>query len=75
MDASPTRVGAALSHEYSQVDKDAYDVIFGVKKFYQYVYGREFTIIKDNKAISQIFAPDKGLPILSSNRMRILKSE
>lgn len=55
---------------YSQVDKEAYAVIFGVKKFFQYMYGREFILITDNKTISQIFAPDKGLPVLSATRMQ-----
>lgn len=92
VDASPTGVGAVLSHEfnngverpiqfasrtlnetqqrYSQVDREAFAIIFGVQKFYQYVYGRKFTLITDNKAISQIFSPNKGLPVLSATRMQ-----
>lgn len=53
---------------YNQVDKEAYALIFWVKKFYQYVYGRKFALITDNKAISQIFATDKNLSILSATR-------
>ena len=38
------------SHEvnYSQVDKEGAAVIFGVKKFHQYLLGRRFTIVTDN---------------------------
>lgn len=92
VDASPTGVGAVLSHifdhgvekpiqfasqtlnkvqqKYSQVDREAYAIIFGVKKFYQYIYGRKFILVTDNKAISQIFSPSKGLPTLSATRMQ-----
>lgn len=55
---------------YMQVDKEAYAIIFGVKKFYQYLFGRRFTLVTDNKPVSQILAPDKGLPTLSALRMQ-----
>ncbi|KAL7739922.1 hypothetical protein ACLKA6_003398 [Drosophila palustris] len=59
-----------VQQRYSQIDKEAYAVIFGVRKFYQYIYGRKFTLVTDNKAIAQIFAPNKGLPTLSATRMQ-----
>lgn len=55
---------------YIQVDKEAYAIIFGVKKFYQYLYGRRFILVTDNKAVAQILAPHKGLPTLSALRMQ-----
>lgn len=59
-----------VQQRYSQIDKEAYAVIFGIRKFYQYLYGRKFTLVTDNRAISQIFSPSKGLSTLSSTRMQ-----
>lgn len=55
---------------YAMVDKEAYAIIFGVKKFYQYVYNRQFTLHCDSKPVTQIFANNKGLPVLSATRMQ-----
>lgn len=55
---------------YSQIDKEAYSIIFGIRKFHQYLYGRKFTLITDNKPISQIFSESKGLPTMSAMRMQ-----
>lgn len=51
---------------YSQLVREAYAIIFGIKKIYQYVYARHFILQCDNKPITQIFAPTKGLPTLSA---------
>jgi hypothetical protein len=56
--------------KYSMVDKEAYAIIFGVKKFYQYVYNRQFILHCDSKPVTQIFAQSKGLPVLSATRMQ-----
>lgn len=56
--------------KYSQVDKEAYAIIFGIRKFYQYLYGRRFILVTDNKPVSQIFSETKGLPTLSAMRMQ-----
>ncbi|XP_050515486.1 uncharacterized protein K02A2.6-like [Diabrotica virgifera virgifera] len=55
---------------YSQIDKEAYSIIFGVKKFYNYLCARKFTLLTDHKPLVQIFAPDKSLPVLSATRMQ-----
>ncbi|XP_062714983.1 uncharacterized protein LOC134291358 [Aedes albopictus] len=56
--------------KYSQIDKEAYSIIFGVRKFHQCLYGRRFTLVTDNKPISQIFSESKGLPTMSAMRMQ-----
>lgn len=56
--------------KYSQIDREAYAIIFGVKKFYQYLYGRKFILEIDNKPLSQILSPTKGLPTLTATRMQ-----
>lgn len=59
-----------VQRRYSQIDREAYAVVFGIKKFYQYVYGRKFILVTDNKPVKQIFSPQKGLPTLSATRMQ-----
>lgn len=54
---------------YSQIDKEATAIYWGIKKFFQYVYGRKFILITDNKPLTTIFNPYKSLPALSATRM------
>ncbi|XP_048508069.1 uncharacterized protein K02A2.6-like [Athalia rosae] len=58
------------ARNWAQVDKEAYAIVWAVKRLYQYVYGRKFELITDNRAIQQIFSPDKSLPVFSAMRMQ-----
>lgn len=59
-----------VQKKYAQVDKEAYAIIFGVKKFHQFIYGRRFKLITDCQPLTQIFSPYKGIPVHSANRMQ-----
>ena len=45
-------------------------LIFAVKKFHTYLYGREFTLITDHKPLTTILRPKKGIPPLAAARLQ-----
>ncbi|XP_055623435.1 uncharacterized protein K02A2.6-like [Toxorhynchites rutilus septentrionalis] len=62
----------AMSHteqRYPQIDKEALAIVWAVKKFFNYLYARRFTLVTDNKPLSQILHPTKSLPIMCISRM------
>ena len=55
---------------YAQIDKEAAAIIFGIKKFHPYIYGRKFTLIIDHKPLTTIFSPKSSLPALAAARLQ-----
>lgn len=58
--------------QYSQIQKEATAIVFGVRKYHQYLYGRAepFILRTDHKPLISIFHPDKGIPEVSANRLQ-----
>jgi transposase InsO family protein len=55
---------------YSQLDKEGLAVVFGLKRFHMYLYGRPITILTDNSGIEHIMSPIAPIPTLAAQRLQ-----
>ena len=55
---------------YSQLDKEALSLMFGVRRFHSYLYGRRFMLLTDHKPLTSILHPKQGIPPLAAARMQ-----
>ncbi|KAL0190849.1 hypothetical protein M9458_013547, partial [Cirrhinus mrigala] len=55
---------------YAQIEREALGIVFGVRKFYQYIFGRKFTLLIDHHPLTAIFGPYHGIPSLAASRMQ-----
>ena len=52
---------SATQKRYSQIQKEALSLVYALKKFHQFLYGRKFIVVTDHKPLVTLFAPDKAL--------------
>lgn len=45
-------------------------IVFAIKKFNRYLYGKEFTIVTDHQALSEIFNPSRHTPAVAAARLQ-----
>ncbi|XP_055906656.1 uncharacterized protein K02A2.6-like [Eupeodes corollae] len=55
---------------YSQIEKEALSIIYGITKFHQYLYGRSFELLTDHKPLTTLFNPNKKLPEMTLQRLQ-----
>ena len=68
--AFASRSLAPAEKNYSQLDKEGLAVVFGVKRFHHYLFGRKFTIFSDHKPLQQIFSETRPIPQMASARIQ-----
>ena len=60
----------SAEQKYAQIEREALAIIFAVKRFHQYVYGRDFTLVTDHRPLCKILGPKEGIPLLAAARMQ-----
>ena len=54
---------------YSQIEKEGLSCVFGVKKFYPYLFGRKFTLITDHRPLLSLLNGQKPRSVHASARI------
>ena len=68
--AYASRSLSTVERKYSQLDKEALAILFGVSKFHHYLYGRHFIIYSDHKPLMHILNQSKAVPVMASARLQ-----
>ena len=53
-----------------QIEKEALGIVFGVRKFQRYLYGRTFHLLTHHKQLVTILGPKTAVPTLAAARMQ-----
>ena len=61
---------SSAEQNYSQIEKEALSLIFGVKKFHNFLYSQSFKLITDHIPLLTIFGPKKGIPIMAARHLQ-----
>ena len=59
----------STQRKYSQIQKEALAIVFALKKFHHFLYGRKFVLVTDHKPRLALFGPTKETPVLAANRL------
>ena len=68
--AYASRTLSPAEKNYAQLEKEGLAIIFGVKKFHYYLYGRNFVIESDHQPLSYLFNEKKGISQTASSRIQ-----
>jgi len=67
--ANVSKTLTETQRHYSQIQKEALAIVFGLNKFHQFLYGRKFILVTDHKPLLALFGPSKATPALAANRL------
>ena len=56
--------------KYSQIEKEALSLVWGVKKFQTHLEGRHFTLVTDHQPLKYIMDPGKAVPVTAAARIQ-----
>ena len=65
-----SRTLSPAEKNYSQLDKEAAAIMFGVRKFHTYLYRRRFKIYTDHKPLLGLLQSNKAIPTTASPRIQ-----
>ena len=67
--ANASKTLSPTQQRYSQIQREALAVVFGLKKFHHFLYGQKFILVTDHKPLVAMFNPARGTPTMAANRL------
>ena len=61
---------SSAEQNYAQIEREALAIVFAVRRFHQYLYGRTFTLVTDHRPLCKILGEKESIPPLAAARMQ-----
>ena len=68
--AYASRTLTTAEKNYPQMEREALSLVYGIRKFHQYLYGRKFVLVTDHKPLTTLLGPKKSIPPLAAARLQ-----
>ena len=65
-----SRTLTKAERNYSQIEKEALSLVWGIKRFHKYVYARTFTLVTDHKPLIYVLKENKQIPEMGVSRIQ-----
>ncbi|PAA64530.1 hypothetical protein BOX15_Mlig015521g3 [Macrostomum lignano] len=65
-----SKILSKAERNYSQIEREALAIVWGVRRCHRFLCGRKFTLVTDHKPLVYIFAVDSELPARVSARLQ-----
>ena len=67
--AYASRTLSTPERNYSQIEKEGLAVVYSVKNFHQYLFGRPVTIMTDHKPLLGLLSETAPIPVMAAARI------